>query len=192
MRLWLGGLASAGVAFSHFLAFLVAKPDHADRSTLLAETGHSYWPYFIALALGALVAGLVGFAAERVWGRPPGDRPGLRRMYGFTATRLVLLQVLGFLYLEAGERLAVHGSFASLFDEPVVLIGLVVQVVVALAAAALLILFARAVDGLRALLRPLARPPKEVVLPRGALSFPRPALRLAVGGRTVRGPPTLR
>lgn len=188
MRLWLGGLASAGVALTHFVAFLVANPDHAVRSDVLHETGHHYWPHFAALALGALVAGLVGFVADRVRGTPTRQPSELRRLYGFTVTRLALLQGLGFLYLEAGERLAVRGSFAGLLQEPAVVIGLVVQLLVALVAALLLVLFARVVDTLFARLRPRIRPPK-VTVPVSVARVPRSALGFAAGGPSLRGPP---
>ncbi|HEX2031043.1 MAG TPA: hypothetical protein VHL78_06555 [Actinomycetota bacterium] len=188
VRLWLGGLASAGVALSHFLAFLVATPDHAARSDLLSQTGHGYWPYFIAVALGALVAGLVGFAGERAWGEA--DGAGFRSLYRFTAIRLLVLQAVGFLLLEGAERLIVHGSLDGLLSEPVVIIGLLVQAAVALAGALLLVLFVRVVDRVRALFRRSARPPR-VALPRGPLAFTPPPLPVAGGGPAPRAPPAL-
>ncbi len=191
MRLWLGGLSAAGVVLAHSLAFLVTTPDHGERSQLLHATGHRYWPHFAALALGALVAGLLGFVADRVWGDGAERRLSTRRLYAFTAPRLLLLHLVGFLYLEAGERLAVHGSFEGLLQEPVVVIGLLVQAVVALVAGFLLVLFARVVDHLVSLLRRSVRPPK-MELPRGPLGFSRPRLRLAGAGPIPRGPPVLR
>lgn len=190
MRLWLGGLAGAGVAVAHVLAFRVVSPDHAARSDLLHATGHRYWPYVAALALGGLVAGLVGFVADRVSADRRGH-PGIRRLYAFTASRLLILQTLGFLYLEAGERLVVDGSFTGLLQEPVVIIGLVVQAAVALVGALLVVLFAQVVDTIVAVLRPVVRPSK-VATPRGALRSLGPRLRLATGGATLRGPPALR
>jgi hypothetical protein len=186
-RLWLGALAAAGVAATHILAFLVAEPHPEVRREVLAATGHGYWD-FTAVVLGALVAGLVGFVAERVPGSPPHGGSERDRLWLFLATRLALLQALGFLGLEAAERLAGGDSVIGVLQEPVVLIGLVVQAAVAVVAALLLVLFAHFVERIYRLLQPVIRPPK-VAVPHIALRTPRLHLGMATGGLTLRGPP---
>jgi hypothetical protein len=99
---------------------------------------------------------------------------------------LILLQVLGFSVLELGERV-LHGVVAAeLVAEPVFLIGLVAQVVVALIAACLLRLFVRFVARLTSRSK-LERPARSLsffatdVITRRVL--------VAVGAGTLRGPP---
>jgi hypothetical protein len=184
-RLWLGGLAAAGVMVAHVLAFWLAVPNPVRREHLLEETGHGAWPMLVALALGALVASLAGFAGSRL--KEERLAPTAVLVRG-TVTRLIALQVAGFIVLEAFERLAVGHGLAELLSEPVMAIGLVAQVVVALAGAILLALFARLVDRLALLLRPILRAPR-VLLPGDALGFSVPRSRFVAGAAIPRGPP---
>jgi cytochrome bd-type quinol oxidase subunit 2 len=181
-RLWLGALAFAGVAFAHGLTFLLVAPETHARERLLTSTGHGYWPYVMPLALAALVAALSGFVAGRR-AAAPADR-----LYSVTALRLAILQSAGFVLLEAAERVTAHGSLRSLVSEPFLLIGVLVQVALALAGALLLVLMARVVEHLSGRRRPTMRP-KKATLPRAALRIRAPRLRVASGGATLRGPP---
>ncbi len=186
-RLWLGGLAAAGVVVAHVIAFWLAAPNPALREHMLEETGHGAWPMLVALTLGALVASLAGFAAGRV--REERSAPPAVLIRG-TLVRLVALQVVGFIVLEALERLAIGHDLTSLLSEPVMAIGLVAQVVVALGGAILLALLAHLVDRLVHLLRSMPRAPR-VVLPGDALDFSVPRSRFVTGAAIPRGPPAL-
>ena len=135
----------AGVVFAHVLAYFMAAPHRNGREMLLRASGHRHWAVVAAIALGALVAGLIWFTTlatrpDRVWSL------GARAFFVSTARRLVLLQVGGFVLLEASERLLFGAGFGQVLAEPVVLIGVVLQVVSALAAAGLLVIFARTLD----------------------------------------------
>jgi hypothetical protein len=185
-RLWIGGLAAGGVVAGHAAAFRLAEPHPERRQALLAETGHGAWPLLVAVAMGVLVASLGSFAAGRL--REERPAPGGALLRG-TAGRLVPLQLGAFLLLEAVERLSTGRDLAELPGEPVIAIGLVVQVVVALAGAALLTLFARFVDRLGRLLRGAPRAPKVLAAP-GALVIALPHCRAGCGPASPRGPPT--
>jgi len=184
-RLWLGGVAMAGVVLAHVLAYFMAAPHRNGRDMLLRASGHRHWAVVASLALGALVAGLIWFTTQatrpdRVWSL------GARAFFVSTARRLVLLQVGGFVLLEASERLLFGAGF-GLLAEPVVLIGILLQVVSALGAAGLLVVFARTLDrlcGRSSAARIVASPgprPRVWILP--------PRFLLAAGGATLRGPP---
>ncbi|MGH2722848.1 MAG: hypothetical protein ACRDI0_01040 [Actinomycetota bacterium] len=184
-RLWLGGLAAGGAALTHVLAFVVAAPDPVRRGRLLEETGHAAWPVIVSVALAALVVALARFAVGRIH---QADLPAPGALWRLTAGRLMVLQTLAFVGLEAVERLTSGHELDRLLVEPVVLIGVVLQVVVSLGAATLLVLLAHLVDRLTDLLRTLPRAPRVLGCPRawdGLL--PRP--RLAAGPVNPRGPP---
>jgi hypothetical protein len=187
-RLWLGGLAAGGVALAHVLAFMLAAPDPLHREELLETTGHGAWPLIVTIALGALVAALAGFATERLREDHP---PAPATLYRSTAARLLLLQFLGFIVLESLERVALGEGLAGLAGlpgEPVIAIGLVVQVVVALAASLLLLLFARLLDRLARLGRTILRAPR-VVAGTGVFDNAFPRTWTATGSANPRGPP---
>ncbi|MGH2678347.1 MAG: hypothetical protein ACRDHB_08315 [Actinomycetota bacterium] len=184
-RLWLGGLAAGGVAAAHLVAFFLVAPDPSQRAELLEATGHGAWPFLVSLALGAMVAGLAGFAVGRI---REGDAPP-RNLYRGTLGRLLALQVLGFVLLEALERLAHHrGDLLGFLGEPVVLIGLVLAAATAAVGAALIVLFAGLIDRLVVLLRVLPRAPRALA-PAGLAIFSPSRLRIVLGSMSPRGPP---
>lgn len=185
-RLWLGGLAAGGVAVAHVLAFLLAAPDPVRRAAMLEAAGHGAWPLVVSLATGALVAGLASFAVGR--SQDPRVRP--RALFGGTLVRLAVLQMVGFVLLEALERVARHdlSEVPGLLAEPVVLIGLVLAAVAAAVGAALLVLFAGLIDRLIALLRALPRAPR-VLAPPGLVDDLPLRLRTVLGSVSLRGPP---
>ena len=126
-----GALLAAGTQLAHALGYFVVAPDADARARLLTETGHDYLAYaplFVAICFaiagGAAVARTVAAYRER----------------GGGSTTLVLLAAAGlppavFLVQEHLER-AVDGAAASpgLLLEPAVLIGLLLQLPVALVA----------------------------------------------------------
>jgi hypothetical protein len=181
-RLWLGALAFAGVAFAHGLTYFLVSPDAGERERLLVSTGHGYWPFVMPLALGALVSALAGFVAGRRAARAPPER-----LYRRTAFRLAVIQSLGFVLLEAGERIVAHASAESLVSDPFLLIGITVQICLGLASALLLVVVARVLQRFSDRPRPIR--PAKVTQPRGARRVAAPRLGVASGGATLRGPP---
>jgi uncharacterized membrane protein YdcZ (DUF606 family) len=158
VRLWLGGLAAGGAAVAHLLAFMVAAPDAASRVRLLRETGHGAWPAVVSVAVGALVVGLLGLAAARLRDTDPLPKGVL---YRASARLLLPLQVVGFVVLEAVERVATGKGVTGLVElwgEPVIALGVVLQCLVALAGAFLVVLVVDVVDGLVSLRTPVRAP----------------------------------
>jgi cytochrome bd-type quinol oxidase subunit 2 len=186
LRLLLAGAAAAGVILAHAAAFLIAEPHSHAREELLASTGHRYWALTITVALAILVGGLYSLVMSRIRAARPLS-PGA--MFLESAPRLALLQVVGFVLLESIERLSVGHPLSELFTEPVVVIGVVAQILVATLGAAVLALLSRAVDAIVAVLRrPEAGTRRVLSLAPTGTHRPVKAL-VAVGGRTVRGPP---
>jgi hypothetical protein len=181
---WLLAASAAGFVAGHAITYSLAVPDHHQHEAVLQETGHSYWP-------AALTVGLLGFAwaaaavvNRRLRGRrssPPA------RGWSWITPRVVVLQVALFVAVEIIERLAAGEPVSSLFDHHLLSLGLIVQVVVAVAVATVLYLLDRAAAGLARLLagpapvygaRPAWSPSRVVAV--ASLHF-RP--------RTSRGPP---
>jgi hypothetical protein len=185
IRLLLGAMAGGGVALAHVAAFRTAVPHEAERQAFLLSTGHGWWPVVLAVALAALVAGLVHVVVRR---SPPPGRSSPSRLFGHAACRLVPLQVGGFIVLEAVERVVAGSGAGQLLQEPVFVIGLVLQVAVAVAAAILLAVVTKAVRALMSLLRPPLRAPVRDRF-RPALPDVPPRTRVLAGGATLRAPP---
>jgi hypothetical protein len=186
-RLWIGGLAAGGVAVAHALAFLIVAPDPVRRREMLAETGHGAWPLLVSIAMGAVAVSLTRFALGR---SQDGPATPYRSLFRQTAARLVPLQLGAFLVLEMIERTATGHALTGL-AEPVIWIGLVAQVVVALMGAALLALFARLVDGLVLLLRPTLRAPRPL-LPSASFAAVSYRSHAGTAPANPRGPPPSR
>jgi hypothetical protein len=186
-RLWLGGLAAAGVVLSHSLSFLFVEPDPHARQRLLDATGHRYFTWVTAVAIGILVAGLAGGTIKRLGGGV--EEAVYRRTFVGSAAPLVLIQVVAFIALESVERLVVDGSPLGPLTDPVMAMGCVVQIVVAVVGALLLVALAHGVDCIAA--RFLASPPQPTGPARAwwATSVLPPTPAPATGGPTVRGPP---
>lgn len=144
LRLWLGGLATAGMVAGHELGYLLATPEPVHRRVLLERTGHAHWGAVGALALGLLVANLYYAALKRLR-TEDGTLGDDRAIFRHSLSRLVLLQPAAFILLELLERLFAGHPVAHFLSEPAVLAGLLSQVVFALAGALLLVLFLRIV-----------------------------------------------
>lgn len=191
-RAWLGGLACAGVVVAHWIAYLIAPPEGHSHAAGMAATGHKLWPYFVALAAGGFVTAVSGFVSDLLG--EEADAPA-ERLWRHAAGRLVPVQVLAFACLELAERalFADPGHGGTLLTEPVLWVGIAVQVLCALAGAGLLVLFARAVEIIKELVvRRLAADDTTTVVAQPLLAqvFVRP-LVMAAGGPTFRGPPVL-
>ena len=147
-RVLLWGSAFAALVGAHALTFFLAAPDHHDRAELLHETGHGSWTSLFILAGAAFVAAIVALANH--WASPRDRAVPLGHLIRFAWMRLVPLQVIGFIALECTERAVAHGSPLEALSEPLVLWGLALQVLAALACGLLLAAFTRLVRRLRA------------------------------------------
>jgi hypothetical protein len=188
LRLLLGGLAASGVVAAHVIAYFLAEPDPHAREDLLAATGHHRWTLVVAIALGFTVAGLVHYAWARALSPHAGTLPS-GTLFGLAAGRLIPLQVLGCVGLEAVERWFAGEAVATVLTEPAVMIGVFLQLLVAVVGAVILVLFAKAIDlilGRKVLPAFPARPRS----PRPILHVLPPRFRVAAGFGTVRGPPS--
>lgn len=190
--LWLGGLAAAGTVAGHHLAYGIASSDALHKERLLAATGHRYFGWCVAVALGLVMAALVSFFRSRFRSSGNGERParlGLR-----LAPRLVPVQIAVCLALEAAERALVTGAGpGALLGEPQVQIAVVIQGAVALCAAAVLALLASVVDrAARRTTRPRPARTRSVpaILPRVQVASV-PAIAVRAGTISFRGPPSI-
>ncbi len=179
------GMAGVGVLLAHWLAYVVAVPNAAVRSAVLAHTGHAYWGVavkgasaFAVVAVAAMLARIVGWSL-------PGD--GLR--FGRLAVRLCVLQVGVFAAMEVAERVAAHVPVTTDLGATFAL-GIGLQVLVALAGALLLVwlggVAVRLVRAIRGSTLPVRRSPTLLGAP--VLAYP-PAV-LAFGAAGLRGPPS--
>jgi hypothetical protein len=129
----------AGMTIGHALVY-VSVPTAHPMTAALVGAGHHPWiipwqavPIAFVVAVGVYATGsLANRAVERRW----------------IASRLLLLQSLGFVLLEAAER-AVTAEVTVFAAEPVIVLGLAVQALVALALAAILDLSRATVSRLR-------------------------------------------
>jgi len=186
MRLLLGGLAAVGIVAAHAVAYVAAVPDPHGRLVVLHDTGHQQWTFVIAIAVGVLIVAAARFMVGSLTGARKAAAP-LGAPYASTAARLAGLQVAGFLILESVERASVHESVAHVVTEPAVLIGIALQVLVALVGAALLLVFTKALAVILA--RRGQGHTRSAPVERPVREFSGPRFAVATGGATLRGPP---
>jgi hypothetical protein len=153
----MAGVAFAGVVAGHTLTYFAALPGSNERGAYLAATGHSYWRNALVLALLLEVLGL-GVVAMR------GFRAGLRGTLPIEhsgpqlAMRLAVIQVGAFGVLEAGERLVSGAGISGMFAHHLFVLGIAIQLLVAVAGALLLRWLARAAEALGVALRAPGEP----------------------------------
>jgi hypothetical protein len=183
---WLGGLAAFGIVAAHCLAYIIVAPDAAERATLLHRTGHHFWGLVFALALGVGTAGLSGVLVRFI--RLSTTEQPKVNLFGYAALRLMALQVGGFVLLETSERIFL-GNGAHAIVEPVVIVGLALQVAVALAAALILSLLTKTLYALLSGTSPNSAKAARI-LPRFARTrWLQPSLAPGTGAGSLRGPP---
>lgn len=177
------GLAAAGVVLGHWLAYRLAVPEPGVRAEVLARSGHGYWGLAVrgAVVLGVAAAVLTVLAAIR------GRDDSTLHPQGL-ALRLAVAQVLAFSAMEVTERLVVGAPVAGLLHHGLFLAGLALQVGLAAAGAAVLLLLARATVRLAAALRPRRRLPARPARWRPVAGFV-PRRPVLAGAAAPRGPP---
>lgn len=187
VRLLVAAAAGAGLVGGHLLGYFVVVRDGHVRHNVLAETGHGYFPEAILVASGCALLAAVSWAIlgyrsslERGVGPPP---------FRSVAPRLAVLQSVGFVLMEWLERLASGAPIGHLTD-PVVVGGILLQVVVALVGAALLVLIGTAAGAVaRALSRRVPGRQSVLVAIRRPAWAPRDLFLFCSG--QIRGPPLL-
>jgi len=177
-RVYVALLAFAGTLAAHSVAYWLVASDPHHHASLLLSTGHGYWGVVTPLAIGLSVAGIAGSLLSS---------SGTVARFGDVAVRAVALQLLAFLLMETIERATVGGSLVVI-KEPVVLVGLVVQMLIALAIAGLLLVLSRVLDsasGSSILVAPTTD--RSTLLT--ALSKSPHLLEFRYGGALLRAPP---
>jgi len=177
-RIYLALLAFAGTLAAHSIAYWLVAPDPHHHASLMLSTGHGYWGVVTPLAMGLAVAGIAGALISR---------SGAGARYGVVACRAVALQLVGFLAMETIERATVGGSLAVI-TEPVVLVGLGVQMLIALAIAGLLLVLTRALNSTNGS-SVLPSPQIDRSQPLSTRTDPPTLLELRYGGALLRAPP---
>lgn len=180
-------LAVAGSQVAHALAYRAVDPDPAERAHALSASGHAYLSYLpLLLAVGTVLV-LLALASEiRHIVAAPG-RQGLRPgAWSFAGLAPAI-----FVFQEHFERLVHTGGFpwdAAL--APSFVVGLALQLPLALAAYLLARFLLRAARSLGRLLAGRSQPRRfhpSRLRPRLRVAIPRlPALALGYGSR---GPP---
>lgn len=179
--------AAFGAVAGHSLTYTLAVPDAATRRVFLSTTGHSYWP---AAVPAALVLGIFAAASTliRHFGGDAGAPLGWR--WGRVVGALGLLQLAIFFSQETLERAVAHAPIASLLQDHVLSIGILVQLVAAAVVAVVLFVLARTAQVVAAAWarrRPPAVPARS--FPSDRVLTLRP--RLVAAGTAIRGPPLL-
>lgn len=179
------GVAGAGLVLGHWLAYSIGMPQAHMRDELLRSTGHDYLPYATQVALLTGALGLVGLFFTRLTQREA------RGPFGADVAKLAAVQSAAFVAMEVGERLLSGSSLHDLTHGPLLVIGLGVQLVLAVAGALTLRLTEHAVEVAQSLRRAPVAPLAsslvagtacaQVVAPR------RPAMRATAS----RAPPSL-
>lgn len=182
------GVASAALVLGHWAAYMLAYRQIRLRDAVLAQTGHSYLASagrlaFVVcfLALAWLGTGACTRRSNSTWMAPK---------FGPLAARLIGIQLIGFSALEIVERVAVRAPVMEMFGHYTYALGLVMQVLTALLAAAVVLLLTRTVRHVYLLIKARRR------TARVTLTLGRPhagqSIALAgglVGATGVRGPP---
>jgi hypothetical protein len=176
------GFAMAGLLLGHALSYLLAVPDPNHRDLVLRTTGHSYLPTLGEVALLLLLAG-VAAVVVRSWS---GRRPAGGERYASLAGLLGGVQVTAFVGQELLERLVSRSPLGELVHDHILLIGVAVQILLALAGAAALRWLVRTSDRLVDVVARRAAPPLRSVLV-SVPTQPNP-----VHGRTLPSCPSVR
>jgi hypothetical protein len=179
--------AGAGAVLGHALTYLLVVPSAGARDALLASTGHSYWSAAVlaAAVLGLLSAGTV--AVRGFTGGLRGEETIGPEGIGRLALRLGAIQSVIFVLQEVIERLEAHAPLTTLLTGRLLLVGVLVQTLVAVALAFVLFFIARAAAAAGHALRraapvrpsPLPHPVRVVAVRQTAVA--------AAGG--IRAPP---
>jgi hypothetical protein len=119
----------------------LAFPQGLIRQQVLAETGHSYWAAAVALAMVCAVVAALTTIADHLGRGIRHDRPrGPWELYRAALIRLAALQSAVFLLQEVLERVRAGAPVSELLHGDFLVIGLAMQLVVAVVVALVLTL----------------------------------------------------
>jgi hypothetical protein len=181
------GAVGAGLALSHWLAYLIAVPHAHERERLLEHTGHGYWPLAAAVAAALGLVALV-VAGSRAVAQARDADLGQRRLRPLVA-RLAGMQIPAFILLEAIERLASGAADLDFALHAPFLVGLGVQLLVATVLGVLLSRFARAAARIARILLRGKLPVRSAAPLPPARPAAMPVRLLGLAAVGVRGPP---
>jgi hypothetical protein len=187
-RLALTGIATTALLLAHWAAYVLAYRDAGLRVIVLAQSGHSYLASVGKFSLIFFLVALAWLAVE-VWDRTraSGDE-GFR--FFTVVLRLVGIQSIGFSVLEVAERLIARAPVVEMFSHYTYVLGLLMQVVTAVAGAVVILLLTCTVRRVALLMGSRRRPPRGVTTWHHAHLQTGIALRRELVGATgVRGPP---
>jgi hypothetical protein len=182
------GAVGAGLALSHWLAYLIAVPHAHERERLLEHTGHGYWPRAAAVAAALGLVALVVTGARAVARARDADL-GQQPRLGQLVARLAGMQLPAFVLLEAIERLASGAADLAFVLQAPFLVGLGVQLLVATALGVLLARFAQAAARIARILLRGKLPGRSAALPPPPQPAALPVRLLGLAAVGVRGPP---
>jgi hypothetical protein len=178
--------AAGGLVAGHFLTYVFVAPAGPHRAAFLRQTGHGYLARAVAVA-AALSAIAIGTVAARGVARRRSSGTGTLAMRTL-ALRFAILQSVGFVLLEIGERLVVHAPLGGLLS--VLPLGLAIETLVGGAVAWLLCLTERASQAIaETLVRRRRRRVAPRVVPASVVIDVTPALRFFGSSVSLRGPP---
>jgi hypothetical protein len=186
VSLSLGGLAAFGLVAAHCFAYVLTAPNAREMSLLMHATEHRYWGLVMGVALGVAI-GVAVASYVRIL-HTPGNDLGPRNMFLFAAPRLGAVQLIGFAILEASERALWGAGSTHPLEEPAVMAGFALQILVAVAAALILSLATR----LAALIAKYLRVPSKTQRAVGNFNTRHmcaPRIPLLAGGAGARAPP---
>jgi hypothetical protein len=187
------GFSLAGLLLGHAVSYILVIPDPDHRDLILRDTGHGYLPGFNKAAMILLLVA-VATVLVRAWSwharsRRRTDRP--ERFCTLAAT-LAAVQTGAFVGQEVLERLATGSPVGDLAHDHLLTTGILVQLTLALAGAAILWWLARASGRIAEAATAAgrsdtwARTSLVLALPT---STDRPHERIALGTPGVRAPP---
>jgi hypothetical protein len=181
--------AASAVVAGHVLTYLIAFLNSGARHAVLHQSGHSYWDMAVAVAVLCGVAVMIGIGRRQLWAaNRPQDKGGPVGVLALVSA-LAALQLLMFTGLETFERLLAGAPLSGLLDHGVFLLGLGVQIVVAVVVA----LVIRGLDVVAEALASLLHPRKASSAEARVAVFSAPLgprLALTEGALGVRGPPS--
>jgi hypothetical protein len=183
------GAVGAGLALSHWLAYLIAVPHAHERERLLEHTGHGYWPLAAAVAAALGLVALVVTGARAVARARDADS-GQQRLCQLVA-RLAGMQLPAFVLLEAIERLASGAADLEFVLQAPFLVGLGLQLLVATVLGVFLSRFARVAARLARILLRGKLPGRSAALLPAARPAAMTARLLGLAAVGVRGPPAV-
>ena len=178
------GLAAAMLVAGHALTYVLVAPSPSARERLLASTGHGYWRTAV---LAAFVFGIYAAGRSVILGARRLAMPAPVPFVAF-ARRFAALGCAAFVGLEIGERLAAGAPLGDLMARGIVPIGVLIQLGLAVIAAAFLRLLYRA-GAAAALQARAAAPPRSRAVSGRPVIAPFVPVAVADGAWGTRGPP---